>query len=119
MIKSVRRKSESIVMAQSTAANSKVRNRTDAAGVTRFKSLRAQHALSTLGAKGVLGKGRSTKVSARLDPGLLEAARAKLGTRSDTELLTAALAIVAGDDDFGAWLVARGERLPADFELEF
>jgi hypothetical protein len=26
---------------------------------------------------------------------------------------------VAGDDDFGAWLVTRGARLPADFELEF
>ncbi len=61
----------------------------------------------------------STKVSARLDTGLLAAAKAKLGAQSDTEVLTAALAIVAGDDDFGAWLVSRGGRLSADFELEF
>jgi hypothetical protein len=83
------------------------------------ETLRVQHALSVLGSRGVLNKGKSTRVSARLDPGLVEAARAKLGGASDTELLTAALAIVAGDDDFGAWLVTRGERLPADFELEF
>ncbi len=37
----------------------------------------------------------------------------------DTELLTAALALAAGGDDFGAWLVTGGARLPADFELEF
>jgi hypothetical protein len=105
-------------MAQSSAASPKARKRGGGGG-GGLKSLRLQHALSTLGAKGVLGKSGSTRVSARLDPGLLEAARAKLGAKSDTELLTAALAIVAGDDDFGAWLVTRGERLPADFELEF
>jgi hypothetical protein len=82
-------------------------------------SVRAQQALSTLKAKGLLGKSGSTKVSARLDTDLLAAARAKIGAQTDTDLLTAALAIVAGDDDFGAWLVTRGERLPADFELEF
>ena len=64
---------------------------------------RVQHALGVLGAKGVLGQGASRKVSVRVDPGLL----------------TAALALAAGDDDFGAWLVTRGARLPADFELEF
>jgi len=82
-------------------------------------SVRIQHALSSLKAKGLVGKNGSTKVSARLDSDLLAAARAKIGAKTDTELLTAALAIVAGDDDFGAWLVTRGERLPADFELEF
>jgi hypothetical protein len=88
-------------------------------GGAAFESPRVQHALSTLSARGVLGKGGTTKVSARLDPGLLEAAREKIGAKTDTELLTAALAVVAGGDDFGAWLVSRGERLPADFELEF
>jgi hypothetical protein len=66
-----------------------------------------------------LGQGGTRKISARVDPGLLEAARAKMGVDNDTDLLTAALAIAAGDDDFGAWLVTRGARLPADFELEF
>lgn len=80
---------------------------------------RARRALSMLKAKGLLGTSGSTKVSARLDTDLLMAARAKIGAKTDTDLLTAALAIIAGDDDFGAWLVMRGERLPADFELEF
>jgi hypothetical protein len=106
-------------MAQSAAHKPKPRKRSGEVIGRGSKSLRVQHALSTLSAMGILGKGGSTKVSARLDPGLLEAARAKLGATSDTELLTAALAIAAGDDDFGAWLVTRGERLPADFELEF
>lgn len=82
-------------------------------------SARSQHALSTLKAKGLIGTSGSTKVSARLDADLLAAARARIGAKTDTELLTAALAMVAGGDDFGAWLVTRGERLPSDFELEF
>lgn len=92
---------------------------TTAPALKTVGAVRAQHALSTLKAKGLLGKRGSTKVSARLDSDLLAAARAKIGAMTDTDLLTAALAIVAGDDDFGAWLVTRGERLPSDFELEF
>ncbi len=80
---------------------------------------RVRHALTVLSAKGVLGRGVSKKVSVRVDTGLLEAARLKMGVDNDTDLLTAALALAAGDDDFGAWLVTRGARLPADYELEF
>ncbi len=87
--------------------------------LSRISAPRVQHALTVLGAKGVLGQGASKKLSARVDPGLLEAARAKMGVDNDTDLLTAALALAAGDDDFGAWLITRGARLPADFELEF
>jgi hypothetical protein len=83
------------------------------------RSARLEHALSSLEAKGMLGARGTTKISARLDTDLLAAARARIGARTDTELLTAALAMVAGGDDFGAWLVTRGERLPADYELEF
>jgi hypothetical protein len=86
---------------------------------SRISAPRVKHALTVLGAKGVLGQGASKKISARIDPGLLEAARAKMGVDNDTDLLTAALALAAGDDDFGAWLITRGARLPADFELEF
>ncbi len=87
--------------------------------LTAYPTTRVRQALTFLSAKGVLGQGGSRKVSARLDPGLLDAARAKLGVDNDTDLLTAALAIAAGDDEFGGWLVTRGARLPADFELEF
>jgi hypothetical protein len=87
--------------------------------LSAFPTPRVRHALTFLSAKGILGQGASKKVSARLDPGLMEAARAKIGVDNDTDLLTAALAIAAGDDEFGRWLVTRGARLPADFELEF
>ncbi len=80
---------------------------------------RVQHSLEALGAKGVLGQSASKRISARVDPGLLEAARARMGVDNDTDLVTAALALAAGDDDFGAWLVTRGASLPPDFELEF
>ncbi len=104
-------------MVQTGVAAAKRRRKGSAAAAA--DSPRLQHALSILSAKGVLGHAGSTKVSARLDSGLLAAARAKIGARTDTELLTAALAMVAGDDDFGAWLVTRGQRLAPDFELEF
>jgi hypothetical protein len=84
-----------------------------------FPTMRVRYALMFLRAKGVLGQSGSRKVSARLDPGLIEAARARIGVDNDTDLLTAALAIAAGDDEFGAWLVTRGARLPADFEPQF
>lgn len=101
------------------AKSATVRDRKRRADAASFKAPRVQHALASLAARGVLGRRASRKVSARLDPDLMEAARAKLGVDNDTDLLTAALAIAAGDDDFGAWLVTRGARLPADFELEF
>jgi hypothetical protein len=108
-------------MAESKSASAHSRRADSAAALklARVSAPRVQHALTVLGAKGVLGRSPSKKISARVDPGLLEAARAKMGVDNDTDLLTAALALAAGDDDFGAWLVTRGARLPADFELEF
>ncbi len=102
-----------------TPARGRKARRAGAAKIATFKAPRVQHALAVLRARGVLGHGASKKVSARLDPGLLEAARAQIGVDNDTDLLTAALAIAAGDDGFGAWLVTRSPPLPADFELEF
>ncbi len=108
-------------MAEPKAASGPSRrtNRAVALKLAGVSTARVQHALTVLGAKGVLGQGATKKISARVDPGLLAAAREKMGVDNDTDLLTAALALAAGDDDFGAWLVTRGARLPADFELEF
>jgi hypothetical protein len=62
--------------------------------------------------------GRRTKrLSARVDPGLLEAAKAKSGIQNDSDLINAALAVIAQPDNFGAWLIAQAGRLPPDFEL--
>jgi len=80
---------------------------------------RVAFAVDALRKRGVLAGRRSHKLSARIDPGLIQAARERLGQGSDTEIVTAALAVLAGGDDFGAWLVGQSGRLPEDFELAF
>ncbi|MGA8613440.1 MAG: hypothetical protein WB760_17400 [Xanthobacteraceae bacterium] len=81
-------------------------------------SARVQFALSTLAARGDLKGARTKRLSARVDPGLIKAARTKTGLNNDSELVNAALAVLAAPDDFGPWFAAQGGRLPKDFELE-
>ncbi len=81
-------------------------------------SARVDFALSTLAASGKLEGSRSERVSARVDPGLIKAARTKTGLKSDSELINAALAVLAAPDDFGPWFAAQAGRLTKDFELE-
>lgn len=104
---------------QSSASLDRAASGAALAKLSAMSTPRVRHALSFLSAKGLLGRSPSKKVSARLDPGLLEAARAKIGADNDTDLISAALAIAAGEDDYGAWLVAQAGVLPVDFELEF
>jgi len=81
-------------------------------------SARVEFALSTLAASGKLKGSRTERLSARVDPGLIKAARTKTGFDNDSELVNAALAVLAAPDDFGPWFAAQAGRLPKDFELE-
>jgi hypothetical protein len=81
-------------------------------------SARVEFALSTLAASGKLEGSRTERLSARVDPGLIKAARTKTGLNNDSELVNAALAVLAAPDDFGPWFAAQSGRLPKDFELE-
>ena len=81
-------------------------------------SARVAFALSTLAASGKLKGSRSERLSARVDPGLIKAARTKTGLKKNSELVNAALAVLAAPDDFGPWFAAQAGRLPKDFELE-
>ena len=81
-------------------------------------SARVEFALSTLAARGSLKGARTERLSARVDPGLIKTARAKTGIKNDSELVNAALAVLAAPDDFGPWFVTQAGRLPEDFELE-
>jgi hypothetical protein len=81
-------------------------------------SARVEFALSTLAASGNLKGSRTERLSARVDPGLIKAARTKTGFNNDSELVNAALAVLAAPDDFGPWFAAQAGRLPKDFELE-
>lgn len=65
-----------------------------------------------------LAGARSRRLSARVDPGLIEAAREKTGIGNNSDLINAALAVIAAPDDFGPWFAAQAGRLPSDFELD-
>ena len=75
-------------------------------------------ARDNLRARGV-GDGRKGRaLSARVDPELLAAAAARLGVTSQTEVLNAGLAVLAGADTFGAWLLDQAGRLEADLGVD-
>lgn len=78
---------------------------------------RLRFAFAELERSGALAGARSKKLSMRVDPGLIEAARRRTGLRSNSDLVNAALAMIAAGDDFGPWLVRQSGRLPEDFEL--
>ena len=63
--------------------------------------------------------GESSRIAGRIRKPLIDAARARSGIKSDTELLEYALACVALEDDFGQKLLARRGRGPEDIDLEF
>jgi hypothetical protein len=73
-------------------------------------------AFRKLGAMGVL-TGRSARVSARIDRGLLSAAARKVGSDNTTDVVQAALAAFVAPDPFVVWFLSDKDRLPADFEL--
>ncbi len=87
--------------------NVNFRNRLAAAQMTQ--------AVRTLGAKGVL-TGRTAKVSARVDQGLLAAAARILGSDNRTDIISAALAAFVAPDSLVDWFLSDRDRLPADFE---
>ena len=64
-----------------------------------------------------LAGARSRRLSARVDPGLIEAAHQKTGIGNTSDLINAALAVIAVPDDFGPWFATQAGRLPPDFEL--
>ena len=63
--------------------------------------------------------GTRGRIAGRIRKQLVDAAKARSGIKSDTDLLEYALARVALEDDFGQKLVARKGRVPPDIDLEF
>jgi hypothetical protein len=63
--------------------------------------------------------GARGRIAGRIRKQLVDAAKARSGIKSDTDLLEYALARVALEDDFGQKLVARKGRVPPDIDLEF
>ena len=107
-------KSSGAAVAGSPASNPLVTTKVRRAPFAR----RLPASADRLAASGKLKGARTERLSARVDPGLIKAARTKTGFKNDSELVNAALAVLAAPDDFGPWFAAQAGRLPKDFELE-
>jgi hypothetical protein len=81
-------------------------------------SARLSFAVQALNDSGKLIGARTSRLSARVDPGLVKAARQKTGLECDADLVNAALAMIAALYDFGPWFATQAGRLPKDFELD-
>jgi len=68
-------------------------------------------------AAGLIGPARDARLSGRVPARLIEAAKQRAHVTSDTELLVLALSRLVLEDDFGARLVGRKGRVPADLDL--
>jgi hypothetical protein len=79
--------------------------------------LRIRHARESLARAGVLEGAKNTRVNVRVQEGLLEAARRRSGIAGESDLVTAGLALLAGHEDFGAWLAGQRGTLPDDFDI--
>jgi len=80
-------------------------------------NLRIRHARETLARAGVLTGAKDTRVTVRVQDRLLEAARRRTGISGESELVTAGLALLAAQEDFGAWLVRQRGTLSDDFDI--
>ena len=89
-----------------------------AASAEMLTVVKARFALDAARAGKLLGGEKTHLLSARLNEGLVTAAKERTGITSDTQLVELALASLAVGDDFGEWLVTQGGRLKADFEID-
>lgn len=87
-------------------------------GADAFDAAKARRVREIARAKNLIGGPKRHVLNARLDENLVAAAKARTGIASDTELVEVALASLAVEDDFGAWLLAQGGRLDPDFDLD-
>lgn len=77
--------------------------------------LRVRHAHELLAQAGILDGPRNARLSVRMQDRLLQAARLRSGIEGESELVTAGLASLAAQEDFGAWLVRQRGTLSDDF----
>jgi hypothetical protein len=86
-------------------------------GTDTATRLRMRHAWEALDRAGVLTGAKDTRVTARVQAGLLEATRRRNGDTGETDLVTAELALLAAQEDFGAWLARQRGSLTDDFDI--
>lgn len=87
-------------------------------GGDRTASFRRRSVVDTAKAAGLLS-GDNGRIAGRVRQPLIDAAKARTGIVSDTELLEYALARVALEDEFGRKLIGRKGRVDSRLDLEF
>jgi hypothetical protein len=83
-----------------------------------WRNRRRSEILETARREGLLA-GVNNRIAARIRKPLIDAAKARSGIKSDTELLEYALACVALEDDFVRTLFALEGSIPQDINLEY
>jgi len=66
---------------------------------------------------GVVTGVRSKRISTRVDPGVMDAARKRFGLTNDTDVINASLAMAAAPDRFKTWLIESQGVVTDDFQL--
>ena len=80
---------------------------------------RAKHLLALAEERGLAGGPKKAVVRARMNKALLAEAKRVTGITSDSELVEAALASLAVEDEFMEWLWRQAGTVDARIELEF
>jgi hypothetical protein len=85
----------------------------------KHRNSEVSRALGILAAAGKVAGTRSTKISVRVDPGILSAAAARFGMAETevSDVVNASLAVAAAPDSFKEWLASTTDTLPDDFEI--
>lgn len=105
-------------MAKAANNASKSRQRRPAAQPDMLIATKARFAIEAARSGKLLEGEKTHLLSARLNEGLVAAAKERTGITSDTKLVELALASLAVGDDFGEWLVTQGGRLKVDIEID-
>jgi hypothetical protein len=80
---------------------------------------RAKHMLAVAEERGLAGGPKRAVVRARMNEALLAEAKRVTGITSDSELVEAALATLAVEDDFMEWLWRQAGTVDPRIDLEF
>jgi hypothetical protein len=90
-----------------------------AAGPTGSLATRASEVVSLAEELGLLSGARTHVVRGRMPAELVERAKQRTGITSDTKLIEVALANIAVEDDYWAWMRKHRGSINPDLDLEF
>jgi hypothetical protein len=87
--------------------------------IPRGMSRRKIRDMQTMAAEQGLLHGKTEVVRGRMPGTLVSAAKKNTGIKSQTELLKLGLAMLALEDNYGAWLISHYGTISPDVDLEY